>query len=311
VVASLGTALTIKQIDLIKRFTDTVLIAYDADLAGNMATLRSLDLLVKSGLEVKVIDLPPSFDPADFLIKAGRKSFQTLIEESLSLIDYKLKLLYSKYSLKTIKGKVKIIKEILPTLSVIGNEIELRAQIKKLSEELKLSEEAILIELKKYQSGSKDSSYSFVRLDSEPGNVKAEKILIGCMLEDEEIAQNVLKKLKVEDFSVLLHRQILEAMIEILKDGKKLDSQKVMDYLDNNEATKLISKISMEEIITLDEKIISGYIDTINNIKLVQERKNLEKKAKMLDEKIKKSEKIEENDLKELRKIVQQLKSQK
>jgi DNA primase len=67
----------------------------------------------------------------------------------------------------------------------------------------------------------------------------------------------------------------------------------------------------MEEIITLDEKIISGYIDTINNFKLVQERKNLEEKAKMLDEKIKKSEKIEENDLKELRKIGQQLKSQK
>jgi len=255
--------------------------------------------------------LPPSFDPADFLIKAGRKSFQTLIEESLSLIDYKLKLLYSKYSLKTIKGKVKIIKEILPTLSVIGNEIELRAQIKKLSEELKLSEEAILIELKKYQRGSKDSSYSFVRLDSESGNVKAEKILIGCMLEEEEIAQNVLKKLKVEDFSVLLHRQIVAVIIKILKDDKKIDSQKVMDYLDNDTAAKLISKISMEEIITLDEKIISGYVDTINNFKLVQERKNLEEKAKMLDEKIKKSEKIEENDLKELRKIGQQLKSQK
>jgi DNA primase len=311
VVASLGTALTIKQIDLIKRFTDTVLIAYDADSAGNMATLRSLDLLVKSGLEVKVIDLPPSFDPADFLIKAGRKSFQTLIEESLSLIDYKLKLLYSKYSLKTIKGKVKIIKEILPTLNVIGNEVELRAQIKKLSEELKLSEEAILIELKKYQSGSKDSSYNFVRLDSEPGNVKAEKILIGCMLEDEEIAQNVLKKLKVEDFSVLLHRQIVAVIIKILKDDKKIDSQKVIEYLDNDTAAKLISKILMEEIITLDEKIISGYIDTINNFKLVQERKNLEEKAKMLDEKIKKSKKIEENDLKELRKIGQQLKSQK
>jgi DNA primase len=287
------------------------LIAYDADSAGNMATLRSLDLLVKSGLEVKVIDLPPNFDPADFLIKAGRKSFQTLIEESLSLIDYKLKLLYSKYSLKTIKGKVKIIKEILPTLNVIGNEVELRAQIKKLSEELKLSEEAILIELKKYQSGSKDSSYNFVRLDSEPGNVKAEKILIGCMLEDEEIAQNVLKKLKVEDFSVLLHRQIVAVIIKILKDDKKIDSQKVIEYLDNDTAAKLISKILMEEIITLDEKIISGYIDTINNFKLVQERKNLEEKAKMLDEKIKKSKKIEENDLKELRKIGQQLKSQK
>ncbi|MCJ7656172.1 MAG: hypothetical protein MUO55_00105, partial [Candidatus Atribacteria bacterium] len=65
-----------------------------------------------------------------------------------------------------------------------------------------------------------------------------------------------------------------------------------------------------EETMTFDEKIISGYIDTINNFKLIQERKNLEKRAKILDEKIKKSEKIEEDDLKELREIVRQLKSQ-
>jgi DNA primase len=311
VVASLGTALTIKQIELIKRFTDTVLIAYDADSAGNIATLRSLDLLVKSGLEVKVIDLPPSFDPADFLIKKEKKAFQNLIDSSLSLIDYKLKLLYSQNSIKTIEGKAKIIKGIMPTLSVMGDENELRAQIVKISEELKLAEEAIRIDLVKYKKGLKEFIPSFINPDSELGNVKAEKILIGCMLEDEEIAQNVLKKLKVEDFSILLHRQIIAAIIKILKDDKRVDSQKVIEYLDNDKATKLISKILIEEIITLDEKIISGYIDTINNFKLVQERKNLEEKAKMLDEKIKKSEKLEENDLKELRKIVQQLKSQK
>jgi DNA primase len=131
VAASLGTALTTRQIDLIKRFTDMVLIAYDADSAGNMATLRSLDLLVQAGLDVNVIDLPQGYDPADFLIKKGRKPFQNLIDRSLSLIDYKLKLLYSKYSIKTIEGKVKVIKGILPTLSVIGNEVELRAQTKK------------------------------------------------------------------------------------------------------------------------------------------------------------------------------------
>ncbi|GAH88367.1 unnamed protein product, partial [marine sediment metagenome] len=135
-VASLGTALTTKQIELIKRFTDTVLIAYDADSAGNMATLRSLDLLIKAGLEIKVIALPQGNDPADFLIKKGNKAFQSLIDSSLSLMNYKLKLLYAKYSINTIEGKVKIIKEILPTLNVIDNEVELRAQIKKISEEL-------------------------------------------------------------------------------------------------------------------------------------------------------------------------------
>jgi len=308
VAASLGTALTTKQIDLIKRFTDTVLIAYDADSAGNMATLRSLDLLVKAGLEVKVIDLPSSYDPADFLIKKGRKPFQNLIDRSLSLIDYKLKLLYSNYSIKTIEGKVKVVKGILPTLSVIGNEVELRAQTKKISEELKLSEEAILIELKRYKRGSRNSSYNFIKLNSEFGNIKAEKILIGCMLENEQIAQNILTKLKAEDFSVLLHRQIVTAIEKNLKDDKMVDSQKVIDYLNDDEAAKLISKILMEETITFDEKIIFGYVDTINNFKLAQERKNLEKRAKILDEKIKKSEKIEEDDLKELREIVRQIK---
>ena len=310
VAASMGTALTTKQIDLIKRFTDTVLIAYDADSAGNMATLRSLDLLVKAGLEVKVIDLPQGYDPADFLIKKGRTPFQNLVDGSLSLIDYKLKLLYSKNSIKTIEGKVKVIKGIIPTLSIMGDENELRAQIVKISEELKLTEEAIRIDLVKYKKGLKEFIPSFINPDSESGNIKAEKILIGCMLENEQIAQNILKKLKAKDFTVPLHRQIVEAIEKILKDDKIIDSQKVIDCLNDDKAAKLISKILMEETITFDGKIISGYVDTINNFKLTQERKNLEKRAKILDEKIIKSEKIEKDDLKELREIVRQLKGQ-
>ncbi|GAH53534.1 unnamed protein product, partial [marine sediment metagenome] len=182
-----------------------------------------------------------------------------------------------------------VVKEILPTLNVIGNEVELRAQTKKISEELKLSEEAILIELKRYKRGSRDSSYNFIKLNSEFGNIKAEKILIGCMLENEQIAQNILTKLKAEDFSVLLHRQIVTAIEKNLKDDKMVDSQKVIDYLNDDEAAKLISKILMKKTVTFDKKIISGYIDTIvagniwtssGNFTIIQERKNLEKKSK-------------------------------
>lgn len=310
IAASLGTALTAKQIDLIKRFTNAVLIAYDADSAGNMATLRSLDLLVKAGLEIKVIDLPQGYDPADFLIKKGSETFQNLINRSLSLIDYKLKILYSKYSIKTIEGKVKVVKEILPTLSVIGDEDEVRAQTKKISEELKLSDEAIRIDLTKYKKGLREFIPSFINPDSEDGNIKAEKILIGCMLENEEIVRDIFTKLKVEDFTVLLHRQIVTAIEKNLKYDKIVDSQKVIDYLNDDKAAKLISNILIEETVTFDKKIISGYIDTINNFKLIQERKDLEERAKMLDKKIKKSKKIEEDNLKELREIVRQIKSQ-
>lgn len=310
IAASLGTALTAKQIGLIKRFTNAVLIAYDADSAGNMATLRSLDLLVKAGLEIKVIDLPQGYDPADFLIKKGSETFQNLINRSLSLIDYKLKILYSKYSIKTIEGKVKVVKEILPTLSVMGDEDEVRAQTKKISEELKLSDEAIRIDLTKYKKGLREFIPSFINPDSEDGNIKAEKILIGCMLENEEIVRDIFTKLKVEDFTVLLHRQIVTAIEKNLKYDKIVDSQKVIDYLNDDKAAKLISNILIEETVTFDKKIISGYIDTINNFKLIQERKDLEERAKMLDKKIKKSKKIEEDNLKELREIVRQIKNQ-
>lgn len=129
------------------------------------------------------------------------------------------------------------------------------------------------------------------------------------MLEDKEVAQKVLKSLQVEDFTVLLHRKIVSAIERLLKDDKEINSQKVIDCLDDDKAANIISRILMEEVITFDEKVISGYINTINNYKLVQEKKDLEKKAKTLDEKIKKSEKIEESDLKELGKIAQQLKS--
>ncbi|MEA1939760.1 MAG: DNA primase [Candidatus Caldatribacteriota bacterium] len=301
IAASLGTALTTKQIDLIKRFTETVLIAYDSDLAGNLATLRSLDLLMKAGLEVRVINLPSGDDPADFLIKKGKEYFQNLIDSSLSLIDYKLKLLYFKYGFQSMEGKVKIIKEIMPTLGLIETDNELTIQINKISEKLKLSESSIRTDFRKYKRGLKEFTPSFINKDSESGNIKAEKILIGSMLENVEIAEKVLKKLEVDDFSVPLHHQIVLAIKEFLEDNKKIDSQKIIDYLDNEEATNLISKILMEEVITFNEKIISGYIDTV-------ERKNLEKKTRILEEKIKKSDKIEANDLEELRKMLKQLK---
>jgi len=308
VAASLGTALTVKQIELIKRLTDNAFIAYDSDLAGNLATLRSMDLMIKVGLEVKVISLPTGDDPADFLVKKGNGAFQSLIDNALSLIDYKLKLLYLKYGFQSIEGKIKIVKEILPTLCLIETDNELTMQIEKISEKLKLPESSIRTDFRKYKKGIKEFTPSFVNPDSESGNIQAEKILIGCMLENEKIAQKVLKELEVEDFTVSLHYQIVSTIKKYIEENKKCDSQKIIDSLNDKQAENFISKILMEKVITFDEKVISGYIDTIKNIKYLQEKKNLEKKAKLLDEKIKKSKKIKKDDLIELSEILKKLK---
>ncbi|HLV08659.1 MAG TPA: DNA primase, partial [Halanaerobiales bacterium] len=89
-VASLGTALTYKQARLLKRYASMVYIAYDADSAGEQATIRGLDVLKKSGLDVKVINLPGQMDPDDFIQREGKDGFDTEKEKALTLMEFKL-----------------------------------------------------------------------------------------------------------------------------------------------------------------------------------------------------------------------------
>ena len=86
VVASLGTALTINQARLLKRYADKVVISYDADLAGQMATLRGLEILRTAGFDVRVLSIPQGKDPDEYVRSNGREAFLKSIPSSAFLI---------------------------------------------------------------------------------------------------------------------------------------------------------------------------------------------------------------------------------
>ncbi|MEG1524016.1 MAG: DNA primase [Clostridia bacterium] len=90
VVASLGTALTIQQARLIKRYVTTVFIAYDGDAAGQNAMIRGLDILSGEGLSVRVIVFPNGQDPDEFVRTHGKEAFEALKDRALSLNAYKI-----------------------------------------------------------------------------------------------------------------------------------------------------------------------------------------------------------------------------
>lgn len=89
-VASLGTALTVQQARLLKRYVNTVYIAYDGDAAGQNATIRGLDILSAEGLSVRVIVFPGGKDPDEFVRGGGKEAFDALKDEALSLNAFKL-----------------------------------------------------------------------------------------------------------------------------------------------------------------------------------------------------------------------------
>src|SRR5690606_29901227 len=89
-VASLGTAFTQEQARLLCRFTSDVVLAYDADAAGQSATRKGLDVLADAGLRVRVLRLPQGHDPDSFVRAEGPEAFARLVEAAMPLLEYKL-----------------------------------------------------------------------------------------------------------------------------------------------------------------------------------------------------------------------------
>ncbi|HLE18777.1 MAG TPA: DNA primase, partial [Syntrophales bacterium] len=88
VVATLGTALTKEQVELIRRYTGRIVVLFDPDEAGKKALERSLQLFLAGGLQTKVVVLPERYDPDDFVRKFGRKSLEEIISNAPSMVDY-------------------------------------------------------------------------------------------------------------------------------------------------------------------------------------------------------------------------------
>ncbi|HOR42128.1 MAG TPA: DNA primase [Atribacterota bacterium] len=286
-VASLGTALTVQQISFVKRFADEMIVAFDADTAGQSATLRSLSLIKKAGIKVRVISLPANSDPADILLKKGKQFFINLIERALPLIDYKLKILIQQFNPATTEGKVSIIRELFQDLSAIDSNIELNNEVKKLAERLRLTEDSILKDLNRYKKG--DRQLPRISTDSlvESTHINAEKILIGSMLQKKDQLEKILSELNVEDFSIPEHQEIISVIINLKKKGERISVQKVMDLIENPQIINLLSQIILKDLISLDSAALERSIRAIKTYNLTLELNTIKSEIEK-DEKNKK-----------------------
>src|SRR3989338_2339939 len=148
-IASLGTALTTEQIRLLKRYTLNVLMLYDADQAGEMASLRGMELFLEEGMNVKIATLEKGHDPDSFLRKFGKEKLDEAIKRSKSLFTYKLDILRRRFNDTEPEAKAETIKEMLQTINKVRNAIVKAEYIKLLAQELSVKEDAVWEELKK------------------------------------------------------------------------------------------------------------------------------------------------------------------
>nr|HPH46651.1 DNA primase [Chryseolinea sp.] len=148
-VASSGTALTEEQIKLIRRFTENITVLFDGDAAGIKAALRGIDLVLKGGLNVRVVLLPDGADPDSFSKKMGSTEFkQYLKDHTKDFISFKIDLLAEEASHDPIK-KAEAIRDIVTSISLIPDAIKRSVYIQETSQLLRISEGVLLTELNK------------------------------------------------------------------------------------------------------------------------------------------------------------------
>ncbi len=218
-VASLGTALTTEQARLVKRHTPNVYILYDADAAGEMATLRGLEIFLEEGMEIKIVRLPEGHDPDSFILKNGIEAFRHALAGAKNLFEYKLALLKQKHGAVTVEGRVRIANEMVGLFSKVKNEILLSAWTRELAGELGLSEEAVKEEIAK-SKGVRDKRPVVAAATGVPARLTgtsartAEKILLGLLLEEQDFLTRAKTRLRLEDFHHPTVRKIVEKMFE-------------------------------------------------------------------------------------------------
>lgn len=290
IVGCLGTSFTAEQARALKRYTKNIILLFDADAAGDAAALRGVDILIEEGLMVKIGCLPSGYD-ADKLVKErGIETFGEVIRNSRDVFDYKIGLLKRKYSVEKIEHKAMIAGEILPTIKKIENEILRTAYIKRLSEEIDISEQALVAELKKIKQTFGNSAYD--REDApvykETKIPAEEKMLLKLMLEDNVVMEEVSKNLQGDEFEHPFARKIVSLLFPFAGKGMQNTNSAIIDKIEGEEERRFITGVLAEEMTILDKKKTMD--DCIKRIKI----KKLNAKLAQLESQLKYVEKVKD-----------------
>ncbi|MBI3312955.1 MAG: DNA primase [Candidatus Omnitrophica bacterium] len=281
-VATLGTSLTPEHVQILKRFADEAIVIYDGDQAGEMASLRGLEVFLEGGMSVKVVRLPKGYDPDDFLKKENPEAFTKLLQEARDFFDFELEVLSAKYDRAESLGLVKITNEFLETFTKVKNPVLLDRYIKRLAGVLGVEEMSLRTEFSKLQKKSSPTpSKSAAAPKAERSKVDAlsqdEILLLSLMADDVEIREASSGELSHSDFKDSELSAIFKTLSSITEQTSSLQ---VLNRLENESLKeRMIACLAMD---WTSEKKKRAFKDCLWRIKNRQLENRLEELRRLI-----------------------------
>lgn len=296
VVASLGTALTEAQGRLLRRSSEQVILGYDADGAGQEAIMRGLDILKNLGCDVRVLQISGAKDPDEYVTKFGEDRLKKCIDNAISLVEFKVKVLKRNLNLENTGDKIKFLNEIAKILSKVENSMEQEIYIEKISKEYNISKESLYSEIKKILYPKNTSSKILEKRNiqynapkNEDNNVSKERlnrentIIAMLIMFNSKVYSKIKNKIKVEDFKSETNKTILKRLYEEYEKGAT-EIYDVLSLFDDEGQINHITEIMAKDYgITDIEKGVDDILNTYESENLKEQRDEVLKKLEDKD----------------------------
>lgn len=297
VVASLGTAMTEAQGRLLRRYSEQVILGYDADGAGQAAILRGMEILQNLGCDIRVLQIEGAKDPDEYVLKYGPERFQKCVDNAISLVEFKVKVLLKELNIENTNDKIKFLNEIAKILAKVTNQMEREIYVDKIAKEYKISKEAIYAEVNKLMykdnQGSKKLEKRVVTMvpKEEKENsvsdavLKRENLVIYLLINEYSKCYEKIKNLitlnYIQDDT---NKQILKKMYEEFEKGNSNTSQ-LLDCFQDEKVISHITEIMAGDFeITDVNKAIDDLISIYEKEKLINRRNEILKKLESVSE---------------------------
>ena len=276
-VASLGTAFTSGQANLLRRYTENVILSYDSDGAGVKAALRAIGILKEAGLTGKVLNLEPYKDPDEFIKNMGAEAFEERLRQASDSFMFRVHIAEQEFAMDAPQGQNQFFERCAGMLLELSDELERNLYI-----------EAIVKEYGRYGVGTEDirkrvntlalkGTPAEKRIQPKSGTPetkkkesaadKAQKLMLTWLVTYPGIFATVEKYIQPSDFVVPLYRQVAEMLYQQHRDGDVNPARLMNAFIDSEEQREVSSLFNATIHLETPEEQNRAFSDAVIRIK--------------------------------------------
>ena len=242
-VASLGTAFTPGQANLIRRYVKDVYLSYDSDGPGVKAAIRAAGICRDFGLSCKVIDMSPYKDPDEFIKGLGKEEYQKRIDEAKNAFLFEIEKIREKYDINDPDANTRYAEEVAELLAEFKDEVARTNYIKACAAQMGITVETLTAKVSKSAGHVRRNDYTEVKSGIHQKNddktLKPQQLMLTFLAEYPSIFPQVKKYVSVDDFTDETYREVAAKFFEDLENGVGSPARMVNMFEDAEEQSKV------------------------------------------------------------------------